>query len=132
MRWNNVGFSLQPVNQTVQEVSTIPIGVLAKSWGVLGLDLRKSLEAGYNSNAATMTGGDALRVQSLDHQKGGVLEYDLFKNEFAKLINSGEIGHGVKNMVLEAASRFQYSKSKAAEYVERFLNDLKRGLKEKS
>ena len=132
VRWNNVGFSLQPVNQTVQEVSTIPIGVLAKSWGVLGLDLRKSLEAGYNSNAATMTGGDALRVQSLDHQKGGVLEYDLFKNEFAKLINSGEIGHGVKNMVLEAASRFQYSKSKAAEYVERFLNDLKRGLKEKS
>lgn len=130
VRWSNLAASLQPVNPSVAEISTIPIGVLAKSWGAFGLDLRKSLTAGYGTDSATLSGGDALRGSN-GASPDGVLDYWNFRDQFARLIHSGEVGHGIKNMVMEAVSRFQLSRAVAAEYVERFLDDLKRGLKEK-
>lgn len=127
VRWSNLAVSLTPVNAGVSEISTIPIGILAKSWGSAGLDLRKSLTAGYGTDSATLVGGDALRGGSLD---GGVLKYDEFKDQFAHLIHSGAMAIGdIKNMVREASANYGLSRSDAAEYVERFMEDLKRGLK---
>ena len=131
VRWGNIGMSLTPVNADVPEVSCVPIGVLAKSWGAAGLDLRKSLQAGgQGSDVADFTGGAALGKQSLD--KGiqqGVLSYWDFRDRFAHAIHSGEMKTGdASNMVREAGSRFGLSTTEAADYVERFLDDLKRGL----
>jgi len=134
VRWTNIGFSKTPVNPDVPEVSTIPIGVLAKSWSAQGLDLRKTLTAGYGTDSATLTGGSALREGDGDAAgmgQGGVLDYWNFRDQFARLVMSGEVSQGVKDMVMQAASRFRLSKAIAAEYVERFLDDLQRGLHER-
>lgn len=45
VRWNNIALDRCPVNKTVPEVSTAPVGVFAKSLG--GFVLSKALEAGY-------------------------------------------------------------------------------------
>ena len=135
VRWTNIGFSKTPVNPDVPEVSTIPIGVLAKSWSAHGLDLRKTLTAGYGTDSATLTGGSALRQGNGDAAgmgNGGVLDYWNFRDQFAHLFMTGEVSHGVKDMVMEAASRFQLSRAVAAEYVERFLDDLQRGMQERT
>ena len=131
VRWGNIGMSLTPVNADVPEVSCVPIGVLAKSWGAAGLDLRKSLQAGgQGSDVADFTDGAALGKQSLDKgNQSGVLSYWDFRDRFAKVIHSGDMQTGgVSNMVREAGSRFGLSRTEAADYVERFLDDLKRGL----
>lgn len=127
VRWSNIGFSKTPVNPDVPEVSTIPIGVLAKSWGAFGLDLRKSLTAGYGSDSAHLSGGDALR--GAGPARGGVMSYWDFRDQFANLMHSGGMAIGdIANLVKEAGARFQLTKADAAEYVERFMDDLKRGL----
>jgi hypothetical protein len=66
VRWSNIGMSLNPVNQGLASCSTVPFGILAKCWGDHGIDMRKSLEAGYGSDSATLTGGSAIRTESLD------------------------------------------------------------------
>jgi hypothetical protein len=135
VRWSNIGMSLTPVNADVPEVSCVPIGLLAKSWGAAGLDLRKSLEAGGGgTDVADFTGGAAIGKQSLDKgSQSGVLSYWDFRDQFAHAIHTGAIQTGdLPNMVKEAGSRFGLSQTAAAEYVERFLDDLKRGLQEKS
>ncbi|HEX7642006.1 MAG TPA: hypothetical protein VF472_07305 [Burkholderiaceae bacterium] len=134
VRWTNIGFSKTPVNPDVPEVSTIPIGVLAKSWSAQGLDLRKTLSAGYGTDSATLSGGSALRQGNGNNagvSNGGVLDYWNFRDRFSQLVMSGEVSHGIKDMVMEAASRFGLSRSVAAEYVERFLDDLQRGMQER-
>lgn len=128
VRWTNIGFSKTPVNPDVPEVSTIPIGVLAKSWGAAGLDLRKSLTAGYGSDSALLSGGEALRGGGPAER--GIMSYWDFRDQFAHLIHSGGVSASdTKKLVQEASSRFQLSRSDASEYVERFMDDLKRGLK---
>lgn len=128
VRWTNIGFSKTPVNPDVPQVSTIPIGVLAKSWGAFGLDLRKSLTAGYGTDSAQLAGGDALR--GAGPAKGGVMSYWDFRDQFAHLVHSGGMAIGdIAGLVRDASTRFQLSKSDAAEYVGRFMDDLKRGLK---
>lgn len=126
VRWNNLALSASPVNQHLSTASTVPVGTFAKSLG--GFVIAKSLTAGYGTDSATLTGGDALRGSN-GSDRGGVLDYWNFRDQFAHLVHSGEVGHGIKNMVMEAVSRFQLSRAVAAEYVERFLDDLKRGLK---
>jgi len=42
VRWTNIGFSHTPVNITIPTVSTVPLGVMAKSWGAYGLDMTKA------------------------------------------------------------------------------------------
>lgn len=65
--WNNIGFSREPVNLTVPGVSTIPIGSFAKSWVGPGSQLvYKTVTAGYGTDSAALTGGGALRQESLD------------------------------------------------------------------
>lgn len=127
VRWSNIGFSKTPVNPNLATVSTVPFGALAKSWGPGGFDIAKALEAGYGTDAAALTGGAALRRQSL---AGGVLSYWDFRDQFADAIRTKQVGSmKPANLVSEARARFGIPASRAAEYVERFLGDLKRGLK---
>lgn len=136
VRWSNIGLSLTPVNADVPEVSMIPIEMLAKCWGPLGLDLRKSLTAGYNSDSATMTGGDALRAGNGSGKKqsddGRLLVSDYFRDfrdPFAKLVHDGQAGRTPADMARCAAQNFALSPSEAARYVEMFFDDLKRSTK---
>lgn len=125
VRWSNLAFSATPVNGSLRPASLVPFGPLAKSWGACGVDVLKTLTAGYDSNSATMVGGDAMREQSLDHS---LYSYWDFRDQLANEISEGNFPLGSLNeMVGEAGSRFGLSKAVAADYVKRFLDDLKRG-----
>lgn len=116
VRWTNLAISQQPVNQHVGGISTVPFGALAKSWVGGELQIAKALEAGYGSDVASLTGGSALRIQSLD---GRPQSYEEFRDRLAdKLANCGQ--------------EFGLSSDEAAEWVSRFMRDLKTGLRSKS
>lgn len=125
VRWTNIGLSATPVNVTVPEVSMVPMGLLAKSWG---LDLVKAMEAGSGTDSATLEGGAALRVQSLD---GKVQSYWDFRDRVAKDIRAKRTKGTAAELVEHAHSAFGLSKSLAAEWAERFHADLKAGLSRK-
>lgn len=131
VRWNNIGVSKTPVNQHVGTCATIPLGAFAKSWGASGLDFAKALEAGYGTDSATLTGGSAMREQSLD---GRVHSYFDFRNKIARAMRSGDIGKnpGARELVAHAATKFSLAPDQAAEWVERFMRDLKNGLNKRS
>lgn len=128
VRWSNLAFSATPVNANLRPASTVPFGPLAKSWGAWGVDVvaaYKSLTAGTGSDSAALTGGSAIREQSLDD---ALYSYWTFRDDLANAIGNEEISMGsLKEMVREAGARFGLSKTVAADYVKRFLDDLKRG-----
>lgn len=123
VRWSNIGFSRTPVNQNVQTVTTIPYDVLAKSWGVGGLDLSKALEASASTDVAALTGGGALGAQSLDDAPKSYLD---FRELLAGDMHAGKLGNdpGLKEMARYAHKKFSLPLEKAAEWVERFARDL--------
>jgi len=131
VRWNNIGVSKTPVNQHVSTCATVPVGAFAKCWTAAGLDLAKALEAGYGTDAAALAGGAALRKQSLD---GRVHSYFDFRNKIAGAMRDGSAGKnpGARDLVMHAASKFGLSPDQAAEWVERFMRDLKNGLNKRS
>ena len=87
--WNNIGFSREPVNLTVPGVSTMPMGSFAKAWIGPGSDLvYKTVEAGYGTDHAALSGGGAIRRESLDHQLYALWN-DLFKKVKARQITIG-------------------------------------------
>lgn len=131
VRWSNIGFSKTPVNQAVPTVATMPFGVLAKSWSAAGLDFAKAIEAGYGTDSATLTGGGALREQSLDH---GPANYFDFRNKLAADMRGGAISKdpGLKDLVRHCVKKFNLPLDEAAEWVERFVRDLKIGLNKRS
>lgn len=131
VRWSNIGFSKTPVNQAVPTVATVPFGALAKSWSASGLDFAKALESGYGTDSATLTGGAALRTQSMDH---GPANYFDFRNKLAADMRSGAIGKnpGLHDLVRYCVKKFSLSLDEAAEWVERFARDLKIGLNQRS
>lgn len=128
-RWNNLALSLQPVNQHLSSATTMPVGTFAKSLG--GYVITKGLEAGYGSDAATLSGGAALRTQSLDHT---IQSYFDFRNKLSGQIRSGEAGKnpGARKLVEFAAKKFSLPLDQAAEWCERFMRDLKNGLNKRS
>ena len=126
VRWTNIGFSKTPVNPNLETTSTVPFGPLAKSWGALWAG--KSLTAGYGTDSASLTGGAALRTQSLDRQ---IHSYWDFRDAFGEAIKRREFPDTkLSTLVHGASARFGLSAADAAEYVGRFLDDLKRGFKE--
>lgn len=131
VRWNNIGVSKTPVNQHVGTCATIPLGAFAKSWSAEGLDFAKALEAGYGTDSATLTGGSAMRAQSLD---GAIHSYFDFRNKLASVMRTGSAGKnpGARELVEHAAKQFSLAPDKAAEWVERFMRDLKNGLNKRS
>lgn len=131
VRWNNIGVSKTPVNQHVGTCATIPLGAFAKSWTASGLDFAKALEAGYGTDSATLTGGGAMRKQSLD---GVVQSYFDFRNKLAGSMSNGAVGKnpGARELVAFAGKQFGLSPDQAAEWCERFMRDLKNGLTKRS
>lgn len=131
VRWNNIGVSKTPVNQHVSTCATVPVGAFTKCWTAAGLDLAKALEAGYGTDSAVMTGGASLREQSLDPR---IHSYFDFRNKLAGGMRSGSVGKnpGARDLVEFAARTFSLPRDQAAEWVERFLRDLKNGLNKRS
>lgn len=128
VRWTNVAISQHPVNQHVGGIATIPFGVLAKSWGAEGLDMAKALEASYATDAAAKTGGAALGMQSLDRGKTPH-SYFSFRDMLAKAIKDGVVDRmSADGLVSYSAGNFGLSYDEAAEWVDRFLGDLKSGI----
>lgn len=128
VRWNNIALDRCPVNATVPEASQAPIGVFAKS--LSGFVLSKTLTAGYGTDSAALVGGEALRGQSLDR---GVKSYWDFRDRLADAMRAGRAGGNPDAAALTAfsAKEFGLSQDGAAEYVERFVRDLKNGLKKR-
>lgn len=129
VRWNNLALSRTPVNKTVPEISLAPIGTFAKSLG--GFVLTKALEASYATDAAAKTGGGALGMQSLDATPRS---YFHFRDQLAASMQAGLAGHnpGAGELVEYAAKKFSLPSDQAAEWVERFMRDLKSGLNKRS
>jgi hypothetical protein len=132
VRWTNIALSQHPVNQTVGGVSTIPFGVLAKSWGVGGFDMTKALEASYATDATAKTGGAALTTQSLDGGAQSPRSYFDFRERLAAAVKSGKVSDTSANGLMHySAEAFVLSLDESAEWVDRFLSDLKSGLSKK-
>lgn len=131
--WSNIGFSKTPVNQHVGTCATGPIGAFAKCWDASGLDLVKALEASYATDATQKTGGAALGMQSLDRGQGTSSYFD-FRNKLAEHVRTGVVGEnpGAKELVSYCAKNFSLPSDQAAEWVERFMRDLKTGLNKRS
>lgn len=135
VRWTNIGFSKTPVNLNVPCVATVPFGVLAKSLMAgsashFGIDLTKALEAGYGTDSASLSGGAALRKQSL---YGKTINYWDFREGLAKNLRDNKVGAnpGAEDLVGHAMASYGLSKADAAEYIERFMGDLRTGMKSK-
>ncbi|WP_293371590.1 hypothetical protein [Nevskia sp.] len=129
VRWTNIGFSKTPVNAEVPTVSAMPIGAFAKAWTADGL-FAKALEAGYGTDAASLTGGGALRRQSLE---GHPISYWDFRNRLAGDLTSKNLTNsGSKELVQWATERFAMGRELAAEWVQRFMADLSTDLKKRS
>lgn len=121
VRWTNVALSRTPVNQHLPAAQTAPIGTFAKSLG--GFVFSKSLEAGYGSDVATLAGGSALRVQSLD---GVPQSYFDFRERMSGAIRSREAKiQTVDGLVAYSVKEFRLSPDEATEWVDRFMGDLK-------
>lgn len=129
VRWSNLALTAMPVNQHVSGVSTAPFGVLAKSW-CDGFVFSKALEASYATDAAAKTGGAALGMQSLD---GAPHSYFDFRERMAAALKSGKVAkQSFDGLMAYAAKQFNLSADEAAEWVDRFLSDLKSGLSKRS
>lgn len=128
VRWTNVGMSLTPVNPNLATVSTVPFGALTKSWGSGGFDLVKALESGYGTDSASLEGGAALRVQSLDRQ---LHSYWDMRDHVANKILKGGLKPRADEIHREAQTQFGLSADEAGDFAERFLSDLKHNLKER-
>jgi hypothetical protein len=126
VRWTNIGFSKTPVNDNLSTVGTTAFGPLAKSWGAM----MKGLEAGYGTDSASLTGGAALRVQSLDTK---LMSYWDFRDQFANAIQTGSVADMSQQGFVAAAQKlFAIPAAHAARYVQRFLNDLQFALTKES
>lgn len=127
VRWTNVALSRTPVNQHLPAAQAAAIGVFAKS---LGGFVMKSLEAGYGSDAAGLTGGSALRVQSLD---GVPQSYFDFRDRLSGSIKKSAVrDFSANGLVAYSCKQFSLSPDEATEWVGRFLSDLKSSLTKRS
>ena len=120
VRWSNIALDRMPVNKTVPEISTLPVGTFAKSLG--GFVIAKALEAGTATDAAALTGGGALGKQSLDRT---IHSYWDFRE-----VLSGALRRGRVQPKPAALQRYALSlgldPDAAAEFVERFFHDMQR------
>ena len=91
VRWNNIGISKVPVNPAVPPVSTVSAEVFAKCCTAAGFDLGKALEAGYGTDAATLTDGAALRTQSLDGRVQAPLAPGQIRDRLAKRLHPASL-----------------------------------------
>jgi hypothetical protein len=122
-RWTNIGMSRTPVNLSVPTAATVPFGALTKSMGAHGWDMRKALEAGYGTDVAALTGGAALRGQSLDRRPQN---YWAFRESLAGDLRKNRVQATIDAMVAHAGSQYGLEPHEAVEHVERFLTEANR------
>jgi len=126
--WSNIGLSKTPVNPAVPTAAAIPFGAFAKSMSPDGgFDLFKALTAGYGTDSATLTGGGSLRPQSMAGHSHSYFEY---RDRISDAIRSGAVGAKAEELIAHSTSFFGLSLTQSAEWVERFFDDLARGLKQ--
>ncbi len=141
VRWTNVALSRTPVNQHVGTVGIAPVGTFCKSLN--SFVLSKGLEAGYETDSATLTGGGALRTQSLHGVGGGTANYFDFCEHLSRAVNrlhnrkvvAGRDGNFSDVMVLKSLANFASASlgmdsTDAMAMSARFLFDLKKGTHE--
>ena len=135
IRWSNIGFSRTPVNPNVPQVSTLPFGVLAKALDghggfdlVMALDAAAGLTAGYGTDSAALAGGGALRRQSVDDH---LHDYWHFRDRLAADVLAKRVPQSSERMVAHASATYGLSRAHAAEWVERFMSDLRTGRRNK-
>lgn len=119
VRWTNLALSRVPVNQSVPVASAAPIGIFAKSLG--GFVMQKTMTAGYGTDLNDLSGGAALREQSLDPR---MQSYWGFSEAVAGAIRKGECGHDVSAIADHAARHWGVRQDKATAWASRFLADL--------
>jgi hypothetical protein len=131
VRWFNIGMSKTPVNQHVGTCATMPVGAFAKAMSESGLDIAKALEAGYGTDSASLTGGAALRKQSL---YGTPANYFDWRNQISKAMRDGRAGRNPDRAALVkfSSDAFGIGADQSAEYVERFVRDIKDGIKRRN
>lgn len=132
VRWSNTAMDRCPVNKTVAAASAAPIGTFAKSLG--GFIVAKALTAGYATDAAAMTGGQALSMQSLDGAgKQRPRNYFDLRERLADDIRRGKVSQvNAHGLVEHCVNEHGLPYDEAAEQVERFMRDLKTELTRRS
>lgn len=129
VRWSNVGLSRTPVNQHLPAATALPMGTFAKS---LNGFVVKALEASYSTDVATLTGGGALGMQSLD-MGCAPISYFEFRDQLAEALqNSLVSSQTTDGMIAYSVNQFNLPPEAAAEWVNRFLGDLKSRLTKRS
>ena len=119
VRWNNIALDRAPVNRTVPEVSTLPVGAFAKSLNGFVL-IGKALTAGTATDSSGMAGGQTLTRQSLDR---GVQSYWDFRERIAGAIRNRRVKPRPRDLMRHAMT-LGLDPDSASEFVERFLDDI--------
>jgi hypothetical protein len=129
VRWVNIGLDRTPVNMTVPEASLTPIGTFMKSLGAIGT-FAKTLTAGYGTDSAQLSGGAALRKQSL---LGAPVNYFDFRDRLAKhLIAGRDQNLGSHELIDHSINVLQLDPASANQWVGRFMRDLNTSLTNRS
>lgn len=129
VRWSNVGLSRTPVNQHLPCATALPMGTFAKS---LNGFVVKALEASYSTDVSTLTGGGAFGMQSLDTGKSPYSYFDFRERIAEALQNSLVSSQTADGLIAYAVDQFNLPPEAAAEWVNRFLGDLKSSLTKRS
>lgn len=128
VRWTNIGLSRTPVNQHLPCAEAVPIGSFAKSMNGFVI---KALEASHSTDVATLTGGGALGVQSLD--SGAPYSYYDFRERLSDALSRDLVmSQNADGLTSHAINEFNLPPEDAAEWVNRFLGDLKSNLTKRS
>lgn len=124
VRWSNVGLSRTPVNQHLPCATATPVGTFAKS---LNGFVVKALEASYSTDVGSLSGGGAFGMQSLD--TGTPYSYHDFRERLSDALQKSLVQSQTEDgMTAYAVNEFNLSPETAADWVNRFLGDLKSNL----
>lgn len=115
--WINTGFAREPINRTVPAVSIVPFGLFAKgiSLALTAPDccgdggpececFAKALTAAGGSDPATLHGGAAVRLQSLD----GAPRWRAHAAKFVRDLPAGKCPHTGPKAALSRASLIEH------------------------
>ncbi|WP_020504322.1 hypothetical protein [Lamprocystis purpurea] len=122
--WSNIGLSRTPVNTMVPPAAVMEAGVLAKC--LMGGAAIKALEAGYGTDVATLTGGAAVRVESIDPAPQVIqpqVDYVPVREALARYLRSGGEPRP-QSMAEHLIHSFHVPPDEASGWVERFLRDV--------
>jgi hypothetical protein len=125
--WSGIGLSRTPVNPVVPPAALFEAAVFAKC--LLGGALGKAIEAGGGTDLSTLTGGAAVRVQSIDPALQAMIQppvdddYRPMREALARYLRGGGAPQRAA-LAAHVVDTFHLSPDEADGWVERFLRDL--------